>query len=311
VKSEQVESNRVQTVYLDTARISGMMTPRPEDGHKGTFGTLLVWAGSEGMGGAAYMCANAACRSGVGLVHLWVSREWMTPMFLALPQAIAHPIPDDFPRAREELSAILPKMSACVIGPGLRADDPTVREGILYMLENARLLVADAGALTVIAREPDVFRPVFLERTKRGLPPVILTPHPGEFAGLLPHWDKNDRINGAQAFSHEWNAIVVLKGHQTVICTPAGACYINTTGNDGLAKGGSGDVLSGLIGSLLAQGMSPEDAAVAGVFVHGLAGDIAAAALGRRYMQPTDLFAFFTDAFRVCMWEITPSQQGE
>ena len=126
----------------------------------------------------------------------------------------------------------------------------------------------------------------------------------------MPAWDKNYRIGGAKAASVEWNVVLVLKGHQTVICTPAGACYINSTGNDGLAKGGSVDVLSGLIGSFLAQGMSPGNAAAAGVYLHGLAGDYAAAALGRRYMQPTDLFGFFSEAFRHCKWDGSSTQQG-
>lgn len=303
-----MEENRLASkfepaVILDKDRIASVAPVRPADGHKGTFGTLLVWAGSEGMGGAAYLCANAACRSGVGLVHLWVSRELVTPMFLSLPEAITHAISPDFPSAREELSSFLPKMSACVIGPGLRADDAFVREGIMYMAQNAKRLVVDAGALTVIAREPDIFMPVFAGRERHGMEPAIFTPHPGEFAKLYPSWDKNDRIGGAEAFADAWKVIVVLKGFQTVICTPAGACYINSTGNDGLAKGGSGDVLSGLIGSLLAQGLSSDNAALAGVYLHGLAGDFASAALGRRYMQPTDLFGFFTEAFRTCRWD--------
>src|ERR1035437_3448785 len=120
---------------------------RPADGHKGTFGSLLVWAGSPGMGGAAFMCANAACRSGTGVVHLWIRNDLVTPMFLAVPQAIAHKIPDNFENAREELSAILPLMSAAVIGPGLDLSDSFVRDGILYFAEYAKNLLVDAGAL--------------------------------------------------------------------------------------------------------------------------------------------------------------------
>jgi len=290
-------------VILDRDYIAALSKPRPADGHKGTFGSLLVWAGSPGMGGAAFMCANAACRSGVGLVHMWVSPDLITPLFLSLPQAISHAIPDDYSRAREELAAILPRMSACAVGPGLETEGASVRDTILYLAEHARNLVVDAGALSVIACEPGVFAPVFASRSLRGLAPAVFTPHPGEFSRLLPGWHKEDRINAAKSFSDAWKVVLVLKGHKTVVCTPAGACYINSTGNDGLAKGGSGDVLSGLIGSLLAQGMSPGDAAASGVYLHGLAGDFACAALGRRYMQPTDLFAFFTDAFRYVRWE--------
>lgn len=303
VKQEKDDVMPGSAKPIDRNLVTGLAPKRPADGHKGTFGSLLIWAGSPGMGGAAYMCTNAALRSGVGIVHLWISAEMITPMFLSLPQAIAHQIPEEFQAAREELAALLPAMSAAVIGPGLDISNPAVRDGILYMAEYAKALVVDAGALSVIAREPDVFAPVFAGRTAKGLPPAVFTPHPGEFSRLVPGWNKEDRDEGPRAFAAGWKVILVLKGHKTAVCTPAGECYINSTGNDGLAKGGSGDVLSGLIGSLLAQGMSPADAAVSGVYLHGLAGDYASDALGRRYMQPTDLFAFFTDAFRYVRWE--------
>jgi NAD(P)H-hydrate epimerase len=300
---DESEVNTGEALIINRDFVMKLAPMRPADGHKGTFGSILVWAGSPGMGGAAFMCANAACRSGTGAVHLWIRNDLVTPMFLAVPQAIAHKIPDNFENAREELSAILPLMSAAVIGPGLDLSDSFVRDGILYFAEYAKNLLVDAGALTVIAREPDVFAPVFAGRIKSGLPPAVFTPHPGEFSRLVPDWNKEDRMGGAKAFAEAWKVVVVLKGHKTIVSTPAGACYINSTGNDGLAKGGSGDVLSGLIGSLLAQGMRPDEAAVSGVYLHGLSGDYAASALGRRYMQPTDLFAFFTDAFRHVRWE--------
>ena len=303
VKQDKADAMPGCGKLIDRNFVMGLAPKRPVDGHKGTFGSILIWAGSPGMGGAAYMCTNAALRSGVGIVHLWISSELIAPMFLALPQAIAHQIPEDFSAAREELAALLPAMSSVVIGPGLNISYPSVRDGILYMAEYSKTLLVDAGALSVIAREPDVFAPVFKERIARGLPPAVFTPHPGEFSRLVPGWNKEDREEGPKAFAVGWKVVLVLKGHKTTVCTPAGECYINSTGNDGLAKGGSGDVLSGLIGSLMAQGMPPRDAAAAGVFLHGLAGEYAAAALGRRYMQPTDLFAFFTDAFRYVRWE--------
>ena len=303
VKQDKAEIMPVSGAPIDREFVAKLVLPRPADGNKGTFGSLLVWAGSPGMAGAAYMCASAACRSGVGIVHLWIARELMTPMFLCLPQVITHAIPEDLSRRKKELSALLPRMTSVVIGPGLDISESSVRDGILFMAENAKTMVVDAGALSVIAREPDIFAPVFAQRIARGLPPAVFTPHPGEFARLVPDWQKEDRENGAKAFADAWKVVLVLKGHKTVVCTQAGECYINSTGNDGLAKGGSGDVLSGLIGSLMAQGLTPGDAAAAGVYLHGLAGDYAAKALGRRYMQPTDLFAFFTDAFRYVRWE--------
>lgn len=303
VKRDKADTIHSPGTVLDRNYVAGLAPVRPVDGHKGTFGSILVWAGSPGMAGAAYMCANAAGRSGVGLVYIWVPEQLMTPMFLSMPQAITHPVPVDFASVKEELSVFLPGVRSVVIGPGLTASTSGTRDAVLYMAEHAVNVVVDAGALSVIAREPSVFAPVFEARMSRGLPPAVFTPHPGEFAGLVPEWNKEDRQQGAMTFADSWKVVLVLKGHKTLVCTPAGECYINSTGNDGMAKGGSGDVLSGLIGSFLAQGMSPEDAASAGVYLHGLAGDYAAAALGKRYMQPTDMYAFFTDAFRHVRWE--------
>lgn len=303
MKKDKSETTPKGVRIINKDLVEQLAPKRPADGHKGTFGSLLIWAGSSGMSGAAFMCANAACRSGTGVVHLWIRKDLVTPMFLALPQAIAHAIPDDPEEAKEKLSVLLALMSAAVIGPGLDPLDPFARDGVLLFAKYARNLLVDAGAFSVIAREPDIFKSAFEGRTKAGLSPAVFTPHPGEFLRLVPGWNKEDRIDGAKAFSDAWKVIIVLKGHKTIVSTQAGACYINSTGNEGLAKGGSGDVLSGLVGSLLAQGMSPDEAAVSGVYLHGLSGDYAAAALGRRYMQPTDLFAFFTDAFRHVRWE--------
>ena len=289
--------------YLDESFVARLAPIRPKDGHKGTFGRLLIWAGSEGMAGAAYMCAMAALRSGVGLVHIMVPENLTIPMFLAIPQAITHKIPQTPEGIIRVLSSLLPQVDACVVGPGLPTHDPSVTEGLVNLVKNAKNLIVDAGALTVIAGARDVFLDVFSGRMEDGLPPAIFTPHPGEFSRLVPDWDIADRVPGASSFAGTWRVVTVLKGHQTVVCTPDKACYLNSTGNDGLAKGGSGDVLCGMIGSFCAQGLSPVDAACAGVFLHGMSGDFAASALGKRYMQPTDLFSFFTEAFSHCRWE--------
>ncbi len=289
--------------YLDESLVSRLAPVRPKDGHKGTFGRILIWAGSEGMTGAAYMCAMAALRSGVGLVHMMVPENLIMPMFLSIPQAITHKIPQTPEGIIRVLSSLLPMVDACVVGPGLPIHDSCVTEGLVYAAKNAKNLVVDAGALTVIASARDVFSDVFSGRLEDGLSPAVFTPHPGEFLRLVPDWDTADRVPGASAFARNWRVVTVLKGHQTVICTPDSACYLNSTGNDGLAKGGSGDVLCGMIGSFCAQGLSPVDAACAGVYLHGMSGDFAASALGKRYMQPTDLFSFFTEAFSHCRWE--------
>ena len=290
-------------IRLDAEFVAAIRPERPMDGHKGTFGNLLVWAGSEGMAGAAFMCAEASARSGAGIVRLYLPRPLILPLLIMLPQAVSHAIPGTAEEAREDLSALLPKIDACAVGPGLDPSDIIVRDILLYMAEHAERIVLDASALTVISREPEVFRPVFLARKEKGLAPAVLTPHPGEFSRLVPGWNKEDRLLAPKTFSRDWNTVLVLKGYETTVFLPGGECYINSTGNDGMAKGGSGDVLTGLIGGLLAQGVSPADAATAGVFLHGLAGDLAVGKLGRRSMQPTDLSACFTEAFRRVKWE--------
>lgn len=290
-------------VRIDAGFVQAIRPERPVDGHKGTFGNLLVWAGSEGMAGASFLCAEAAARSGVGIVHLYLPRPLIMSLLILLPQAVSHAVPETAEEAREDLSALLPKMNACAAGPGLDPASSTGRDILLYMTEHARKIVLDASALTMISREPDLFRAAFLARKEKGLPAAVLTPHPGEFSRLLPGWNKEDRLSAPGAFSRAWNTVLVLKGYETTVFLPGGECYINSTGNDGMAKGGSGDVLTGLIGSLMAQGLSPADAALAGVYLHGLAGDLTAGELGRRSMQPTDLSARFTEAFRRVKWE--------
>ncbi len=302
LQNEIPTSPSVRILEMDA--ISRLAPVRPAEGHKGTFGRILIWAGSEGMAGAAYLCAASALRSGVGLAHVLVPDALMLPMFLSLPQAILHAIPTEPEPAVTAISGLLSTMDACVIGPGLRPQDKVVTEGLFVAARLAKRLVIDAGALTAVAGARDVFADFFRERISLGLEPAVFTPHPGEFARLIPGWNPQDREEGALAFSKAWGVITVLKGHQTVVCTPDGECYSNPTGNDGLAKGGSGDVLGGMIGSFQAQGLSSRDAALAGVYLHGLAGDIAAQTLGRRYMQPTDLFANFTEAFRRARWEL-------
>jgi len=275
---------------------------RPIDGHKGTFGSLLLWAGSEDMAGAALLSANAVCRSGTGILHILSGQEVTTKLFASLPQAIYHQVRQEknfYAIAKEALQ----HTSACVVGPGLVLSGETDTKVLLYLLANAKQILLDAGALSFISETEDVFKNAFVSRVSAGLMPAVITPHPGEFSRLLPSWNKDDREKAARAFSKAWGVVLVLKGNKTVVSSPDGEWYINSTGNDGLAKGGSGDVLAGLIGSFLAQGLSPILAANAGVYFHGLAGDLASRKLGKRYMQPTDLFGYFTEAFRTCKWE--------
>jgi len=288
---------------IDSVLVSGLAPFRPSDGHKGTFGTLLICAGSPGMGGAAIMCCEAGLRSGTGLVRIFSGRELLDPMLNACPQAVFEIRPEAAGEGTFRLTRLAAEANAVVYGPGLDPDAEHVLPELLTLIENTPRLILDAGAISMIQKNREPVTNALMCRKTSGLPALVLTPHPGEFSRIMPEWDKSDRVRIPGWFASEYGVILVLKGHQTAIFTPAGLWYINTVGNDGLAKGGSGDVLAGLIGGFMAQGIDPETAAVAGVYFHGLSGDITAGRLGRRYMQPTDLLGGLSEAFRECGWQ--------
>jgi NAD(P)H-hydrate epimerase len=288
---------------IDSSLVSGLAPFRPADGHKGTFGTLLISAGSPGMGGAAIMCCEAGLRSGTGLVRIFSGRELSDPMLNACPQAVFEIRPEEVGDGVSRLKSLVAEADAVVYGPGLDPEGEYMPPELMMLIENTPRLLLDAGAMSIIQKHREPLMNALMRRKASALPAPVLTPHPGEFSRIMPEWDKSDRVRIPGWFASEYGVILVLKGHQTAIFTPAGLWYINTVGNDGLAKGGSGDVLAGLIGGFMAQGIEPETAAVAGVYFHGLSGDITAGRLGRRYMQPTDLLGGLSEAFRECGWQ--------
>ncbi|NLB43994.1 MAG: NAD(P)H-hydrate dehydratase, partial [Clostridiaceae bacterium] len=171
------------------------------------------------------------------------------------------------------------------------------------LIRHARRLVIDADALNEISRTPDRYGPLLLARKEQGFEPAVLTPHPGEFRRLAPDIDQTDRLAAARTLAARTGCLVVLKGACTVIADPGGACWLNTTGQDGLARGGSGDLLTGLIAGFLAQGLPAWQAAGAAVYVHGLAADLAARDIGRRAMLPRDVLRKLGSALRRIGWE--------
>lgn len=286
---------------LDHAAVRGWRPPRPADGHKGTFGRVLVVGGSPGMGGAVSLAVGAALRSGAGLVHASIPAAVRTGIDVRHPEALVH-VTEPFPPSADQISALVYGMAAIAAGPGL-SPGSTAAEMIAELAGTNVPLVLDAGALTCMAEDPGKFFPLLHARAANGKPLAILTPHPGEYARLCPDVPPSDRIAAARALAERSGCIVVLKGAGTVVASPQGQAAINTTGNDGLAKGGSGDVLCGLMAGLLAQGMEPWAAACSAVFLHGLAADIAVAGMGRRAMLAGDLPMFFGEAFRQAGWE--------
>lgn len=261
--------------------------------NKGDLGKLLLVCGSYGMAGACIMAARAALRCGVGLLQIAVEKKLYPILAQAVPEAVFLVLDWENCRGKsgEQLCRALEGASACLMGCGLGELSETVCPVVFSHCSIP--LVADADALNFCARHPGI-----LEESEL---PLILTPHPGEMARLCGDSVAEiqaDRLGAAREKARETGAVVVLKGAGTVIAAPDGRCAVNPTGNPGMAKGGSGDVLAGIIGSLTAQGVPPFEAAAAGAWFHGRAGDLCARQYGQRSMLPTDLIGFLPDALR-------------
>ena len=268
---------------LNHEEVTRILPDRRSDAHKGDFGKILLLCGSRGYTGAAYLAAMGALRSGAGLVFLGVPESIYVIEAVKLNEAIVFPLPDEEGKLSEkaipEILEWLPKMDAVLIGPGLGQSEGVFRV-VKAVLEKAECpVVLDADGINVLAAHKDILR----GRTT----PTILTPHAGEFARLGGNTE-NGRQTGAEAVAGDLGCILLLKGSGTVI-TDGKTTYINSTGNPGMAVGGSGDVLSGIIVSLLGQGIGPLEAAACGAWLHGAAGDLCASEIGQYGMLPTDM----------------------
>jgi NAD(P)H-hydrate epimerase len=273
------------------------LPPRPADAHKGTFGKVLVVAGSAGMSGAAVLCGYAALRGGAGLVQIAVPEPVAAVVAAGNPCYMTAALPADG-NGRLDRSA-LPSLvelsglaSAVVAGPGL-GNTPDVAAVVAGLLAEVRVpLVLDADALNVLGPNPAALR----QRTA----PLVMTPHPGEFARLTGSATRAVQANRQELAVHfalQHEVVLVLKGAGTVV-TDGKRVYVNTTGNPGMATGGSGDVLTGLLGALLAQGIEAFTGAVLGVHVHGVAGDLARDTRGEVSLIATDIVEHLPAAFR-------------
>ena len=270
---------------------------RPDDSNKGTLGSLLCICGSYGMAGAAIMAGKAALRCGIGLLKIAVPKSIYPVCATNILESVYYPLEETSngvisSKNTDFLLEMCEKSSAVVIGCGLSVCDDT-KNFLQSVITNCKKpLVIDADALNCICNKPEI-----LKNLKA---PAIITPHPGEMARLLhstPKTVNSNRENTAIDFAKKFGVVTVLKGAGTIIASPDGEVYINHTGNSGMATGGSGDVLSGIIGSLLAQGASPINAAAAGVFLHGTIGDLAAEKLGKISMLPTDMIDMIPTAY--------------
>jgi ADP-dependent NAD(P)H-hydrate dehydratase / NAD(P)H-hydrate epimerase len=275
--------------YLLTKQIAGrLLKPRTKFAHKGNFGHALLIAGGYGRMGAAVLASEACLRSGVGLLHAHVPAKGVAVIQTAVPEAMVTIDKD------EECLTALPELSpftAIGIGPGIGFNEKT-KMALKLLIQNSSVpLLFDADAITILGENKTWIS--FVPKNS------IFTPHPKEFERLVGKASDDFQRNQLQRdFCIKHGVYVVLKGAHTCICGPDGVCYFNTTGNPGMATGGSGDVLTGLILGLLAQNYHPKDACLLGVYIHGLAGDLAARKNGLEALLASDIIIKIGSAFK-------------
>lgn len=282
---------------LDLDYLKATLRPRPYNAHKGSMGTLFAVCGSYGMAGAQILSANAALRSGVGMLRVAVVKS-IYPIFTsAVPEAVCLPMAENVEGkfSAESLDVILEnaeKADAVLLGCGLGACPDTEKITLALLTENKTPLVLDADGINCVSKHIDVLG-------KKSCP-VILTPHPGEMSRLTGKTVgeiEASRQETAEAFSRKYSAVTVLKGADTIV-TDGRQSFISYAGNPGMAVGGSGDVLAGITGAFLAQKYTPLESACTAVFAHGTAGDHARDELGEISMLPRDIPNYLKEVFK-------------
>lgn len=269
--------------------VAARLPARPPDGHKGTFGSVLVIAGSPGFTGAAAMAGESALRAGAGLCTVAVPSSLWNIVAAKLTEVMTAGLAENESRslsdhAVEDALKLAERASAVVLGCGIGTHPDTCAFVGRFVRSEVRKMVLDADALNCLAGDTTVLEGEHSE--------LVLTPHPGEMARLIGTTSdevQSNRMEVAINAASRFHSVVVLKGARTIVADPSGRVLINPTGNSGMATGGTGDVLAGAIGALLAQGLSPLDAAVCGVYVHGVAGDIVASEIGQAGMIAGDV----------------------
>lgn len=298
IPDEVVESFDYKTNFLSGEMISNILpTPKP-DGHKGDFGKVLIVSGSPGLTGATVLTGNAAARSGAGLVTAAVPSGLNHVIESKLTEVMSAPLPDIKKkqvlalRARGEIKRLLTERDAVAIGPGLGRHHETC-ELVRRLIGDLEIpAVIDADALYALSKDNSVLE------SPHG--PLVLTPHPIEFARLTGETPDENPINNYELitkYAKEFDSVIILKGSPTLIASPEGHIFLNPTGNYGMASGGSGDVLTGIIVALLGQQLSPLESALCGVFIHGLSGNIAVRDINPRSLIAGDLIDYLSSAF--------------
>ncbi|MCH5299876.1 MAG: NAD(P)H-hydrate dehydratase [Ruminococcus sp.] len=286
---------------IDNLVVKEALVKREKDSNKGTFGSLLTICGSYSMAGAGILAGKGALRSGIGLLKMALPESIYPIIAWAIFESVYYPLKgnESGTLSKKETPFLLKKADECravLIGCGMQNNSDTRFITRSFIERCSKPLILDADALNSIADDVSIL--------KNANSPVIITPHPGEMARLINNtvsYVQENREEVAKAFAKENRVYVVLKGYKTIVATPDGRAKVNNTGNPGMATGGSGDVLAGIISSLVAQNPAKSfECACAGVYVHGLAGDIAKDKLGEISMLPTDLIDCLPEAFKKC-----------
>lgn len=292
-----VESQRFHFNLLTAEWCGGQLPRREASGHKGLYGRVLAVGGSPGLTGAIVLTANAALRAGAGLVTAAVPKSLHNILESKTTEVMTLPLPETEKgtlgrKALEKILEFLKQNDVLALGPGLSRDPETV-ELVQDLVRRVKLpAVVDADAINALTGAIDILA------GEHG--PLVLTPHPGEMARLIettPAKIQDDRLETARKYAKEWQAVILLKGARTVVAWPDGQVYINPTGNPGMATAGSGDVLTGIIAGLIAQGLEPGVAAAVGAYLHGSAGDEAVKVTGQHALMAGDILDFLPVSF--------------
>jgi len=304
-----LENEPGSTVLLtDYSFLDGVIPQRKADTHKGDYGKVLVVGGCIGYTGAPWLAASAAFRTGSGLVYMAVPESIYAIEAARCGEIICMPFAARDGRfsdeALEGLMSLAGKCDVCVIGPGLGRSEASDRL-VFGLLERTECpVVLDADGINAVSGNINVLH----DRAMRGRE-TIITPHDVEFARLGGDLT-GGRLKGCADLSARLSSVVVLKGNTTVIASPEGKCIVNTTGNPGMAKGGSGDVLAGIVASLAGRHICPAEAAAAGAFIHGAAGDLAAGRLGEYGMLPSDIISEIPNVLKKYNSGVTGNNSG-
>jgi NAD(P)H-hydrate epimerase len=272
---------------------------RRNDTHKGTYGHLFVVSGSLGKTGAAVMAGKAALKMGAGLVTIGTPQSCLPIVARSMMELMTEPLPETeegtlSSQALERALSLLNGMDALMLGPGISTHDST-KDFVMTLLPQIKIpAVLDADALNILAVKPDLLKSLSK--------PAVVTPHPGEFARLVKLSTEEvlaKRLELVPQFASEYGVYVVLKGYRTLIAAPDGRTYINPTGNPGMASAGSGDVLSGMIASMIIQEKNILEAVLAAVYIHGLSGDIGTRRLGEKFLTAGNIITYLPAAMRI------------